>query len=262
MSINYYLSQNPFSNGKKYFARTITNSQISEKELLEAMAGKGTSLTPTELRGVVDLLKNTISEFLIKGSQVELYNFITLSPRVKSNINDNDQPFSHKTGQIKVFCRINKKLTDALRKAAVVERKDNEEKAPKITDVKSGKAKENAIRWPYSTSLKGNNLQPYGCHIKGIEMVSIENDTLNLVVPVKDLIMDHTSAREISFSINHNFTIPDWLTKQLPIYLRIQYTGETDRMTHYSKVVKTYWLSAPQETTNSTNNKVYKEEVA
>lgn len=262
MSINYYLSQNPFNNGKKYFARTITNGQISEKELLEAMAGKGTSLTPTELRGVLDLLKNTIREFLIKGNQVELNNFISLSPRVKSNINDNDQPFNHNTGQIKLNCRISKKLTEAVRTAAVVERKDNEEKIPKIINVKSGKAKENAIRWPYSTTLKGNNLQPYGCDIKGIEIVSAEDDTLKLEISVSDLIMDYTSAREISFSISHGIQIPDWLTAQLAVYLRIQYTGETESMTNHSKPVKTYWLIAPEETTNNSNSEENREEVA
>lgn len=262
MSINYYLSQNPFNNGKKYFARTLKNNQVTEKELLEAMAGKGTSLTPTELRGVLDLLKITISELLIKGSQVELSDFITLAPVVKSNINDADQPFNHNTGDIKLRCRINKKLIDTIRSAAVVERKDNEDKAPKITSVQSGKAKENAIRWPYSTTLKGNNLQPYGCVIKGIEIINAENDTLNLIVPLSDLVIDRDSAKEVSFSISNSIVIPDWLTTQLPVYLRIQYTGEADSITNHSKVIKSYWLNAPVETTNSISSENIQEEVA
>ncbi|MBN2736471.1 MAG: hypothetical protein JXR70_05780 [Spirochaetales bacterium] len=262
MSINYYLRENPFNHGKKYFARTIKNNQVSEKALLEAMAGKGTSLTPTELRGVLDLLKNTISDLLTKGSQVDLTDFITLSPVVKNSIDDNDKPFNHSNGQINLRCRVSRKLIEKVRTTAVVEQKDNEDKLPKIINIKSGSEKENAIRWPYSTTFKGNNLMPYGRGIKGIEIINQNDDTEQLIISKADLVLDSFTTREISFSISHSIIIPDWLTANLPVYLRVQYTGEKESMTFHSTAKATYWLNAPLETVDNTLSEENKEEVA
>lgn len=253
MSIQYYLRENPFGIGKRFFARTIIKNQITEEKLLDRMAGKGTAMTPTELRGVLDLLKKTIEELLVEGNLVHLNDFLDLYPSVNSSCDFNDRGFNHNIGNINLRCRLDNSLVKKIRDSLLVERLDDEKKIPKIVTVRSGRSRENAIRWPYSTTLRGNNLKPQGREIKGIKIVSREDSTNKISIPAENLVLDITGSKELSFSIKQEVTMPSWLTPELPVFLLIEYTGENEELSINSLPVKTFWLIEP-ETTEETDN--------
>jgi hypothetical protein len=256
MSIQYYLRKNPFGTGKKFFARTIVKNQITEEKLLDRMAGKGTAMTPTELRGVLDLLKKTIEELLMEGNLVQLNNFMELYPSINSSSDFSDRGFNHNVGNINLRCRLNNTLVKKIRSNILVERLDNEKKMPKIITVRSGNERENAIRWPYSTTLRGNNLKQSGRDIKGIKIISQENSENFIIIPAENLVLDTMGSKELSFSISHEITIPSWLISGLPVFLLIEYTGENEQLAIQSLPVKTFWLIQPEtaETEVTTDN--------
>lgn len=169
MSIQYYLRENKLKLGKKYFAQTVPNQIIDEKSLVEYMAGKNAGMTSTELNGVLDLLKLSLKELLTKGNRIVLSDTLSIFPVIKASFDTSKEGFNHSSNSINVRCKVSRVLKNEIRKTAVVEKHSSNGIAPKLSDVISGKKEENIIRWPYSTTMSGKNLNPWKQLNKGCD---------------------------------------------------------------------------------------------
>lgn len=252
MSIKYNIHENPFKRGKAFFAKTIINQKVNENKLRAYMAMKETSLTENQLQGVLNLLKESIKELLSEGNLVQLDNFLELYPSVTAGFDTPKDFFNHHRDQIKIRCRINKALTKEVKSKTLVEKQSDEERQPNLTHVISGIKQENVIRWPYSTTLRGSNLNPAARDINSISIFSQNDHNQILIVPANDLVLDSKGSKELSFSISNQVQIPAWLTPGLPVYLRIDYAGDNPLLNRQSTEVKTYWQELPQVQANDT----------
>ncbi|MBN1892073.1 MAG: hypothetical protein JW780_04765 [Clostridiales bacterium] len=246
MSIKYRIKENRFNSGKAFYAVTTIDQRTSEEKLMAYMAMKGTSLTSIELRGVIDLFKQSVRELLAEGNRIVLDDFLILYPSVTAGFDTPAESFNHKRDRIGIRCRVSRSLASFVRNATVVEKQDENERQPNLTRVISGINRENVIRWPYATTLKGNNLNEVNRTIGSITIFSRDDSRLVLTVPASDLIIDSRSKKGLSFSISNQVVIPTWLTPGLPVYLRIEYSGSNPLLNRVSTEVKTYWQSLPE----------------
>jgi hypothetical protein len=246
MSIKYRIRENRLNRGKAFYAATTVDQRTSEEKFLAYMAMKGTSLTPTELRGVIDLFKQSVRELLAEGNRIVLDDFLVLYPSVVASFDTPAESFNRERNDIRIHCRVSRSLTGFVKNAIVVEKQDENERQPNLTRVISGINRENVIRWPYSTTLRGSNLNAGNREIGSITVFSRDDAELVLTVPANDLILDTKGPKELSFSISHQVEIPSWLTAGLPVYLRIEYAGENPLLNRVSTEVKTYWQSLPE----------------
>jgi hypothetical protein len=246
MSIKYRIKQNHFNKGKAFYAATAIDQRMSEEKFLAYMAMKGTSLTPTELRGVIDLFKQSVRELLADGNRIVLDDFLILYPSVTAAFDTAGESFNRNRDDIRIRCRVSRALTNFVGNATAVEKQDDNERQPNLTQVTSGIDRENVIRWPYSTTLRGSNLNGANRDIRSITIFDRDNADRVLTVPASDLILDTKGPKELSFSISQEVDIPSWLTPGLPVYLRIEYAGANPLLNRVSTEVKTYWQSLPE----------------
>lgn len=252
MSIKYYIHENPFKKGKAFFARTIINQKIKEKKLLEYMSMKGTSLTSNELQAILNLFKESIEDLLAEGNMIQLDNFMNLYPAITASFDSPKGAFNHNRDKVKIRCRINKDLVKTVRNKSQVEKQADDERQPNLTHVISGIQKENVIRWPYSTTLRGSNLNPSNRGINSISIFNQENTEEILNIPASHLLLDTKGPKELSFSILSEVEIPSWLTPGLPVYLRVEYAGDNLQLNRLSTEVKTFWQTLPESEQIST----------
>jgi hypothetical protein len=246
MSIKYRIKENHLKKGKAFYAATAVDRKISEEKFLAYMAMKGTSLTPTELRGVIDLFKQGVRELLAEGNRIVLDDFLVLYPSVRATFDTPAESFNRERNEIGVRCRVSRSLTGFVRNTAVVEKQDENERQPNLTRVISGINRENVIRWPYSTTLRGSNLDAGKRDIRSVTIFSRDNPEQVLTISASDLIFDTRSKKILSFCISNRMVIPAWLIPGLSVYLRIEYCGENPLLNRVSTEVKTYWQSLPE----------------
>ncbi|MBN2738594.1 MAG: hypothetical protein JXR70_16555 [Spirochaetales bacterium] len=247
MSINYYVAKNTLGKGKPFFARTLINERVDEKELINLMLDKGTSLTATDLAAVLGLLKETVVKVLRAGKSIAIDDFISLSPSVNASFEMEEEPFNHFSHNIKVNCHASRKLVKAVSYKAVVEKTVGNKKGPVLTSVISGSDNENLIRFPHSTTVKGKNLAPYNYELNQVHISERENSVNSLVIHSEDLVIDSLGDRKVVFSMKPGLEIPEWLTQGLPVFMRLLYHNGNENLDLYSLPVETYWLEVPEE---------------
>ncbi|MBN2738585.1 MAG: hypothetical protein JXR70_16505 [Spirochaetales bacterium] len=245
MSIQYFIQENPFGKGKAFFAKTNTKQVITEDKFLAYAAMTGTKLSITELKAVLNRFKESIGELLAEGNRVNLDNFIDLYPAIIASFNTPREIFNKDRDDIKIRCRVHRSLTKTVKEKAVVERQNDNERQPNLTHIASGINNENVIRWPYSTTLRGNNLNVGNRKINSIIIFSRNDHNQVFTVNAEDLILDTKGSKELSFSIANHVAIPSWLTSGHAVYLRVEYSGDNPLLNRVSTEVKTYWQALP-----------------
>ena len=246
MSLNYYLRKNTLLQGKKFFAKTIYSRTLDDEKILAYMVKKNTAMSITELRGVLNLLKQSFTELLSEGCRLVLNDLVSLYPAVKASFDRNNEAFNHNTVKVKVRCRVAESLSHVVSKKAIVEKVGKPDEIPTLKNVISGKQKVNAIRWPYSTTVIGEGLNPDDREITGLRVLNQNNTDENFRITQEHLVLDGQSKKEVSFSITHDCPIPEWLSEELPVYLQLEYPGEDPNMPLVSKSVRTFWLKKPE----------------
>ncbi|MBN2735914.1 MAG: hypothetical protein JXR70_02960 [Spirochaetales bacterium] len=243
MSIQYYIKTNNLNKGDKYYAKTQYTQNVYDIDLLNYMVKKNTAMSITELKAVIDLLKQSITELMKEGSRVILENLITFFPVVKAGFKATDEAFHHASGKVKVKSIVSRGLSNEIRKTAIVEKMSVNKSVPTLNDVVSGIDRKNEIRWPYSTSIIGKNLKPFEYKVDLLRIINKDNPAEELIIHAGNLILDSKSDKEITFSISQNLSVPQWLEPGKPVLLQLEYRNGKSILPLVSNGIETYWLN-------------------
>lgn len=96
MTIKYALYPTNFGSKKPtYYARVITSQLLDTEDIIEIVAKRGTTVTHTDVRSVIDILSRVIEDKLAEGASIHLP-FANFSLTIKGQFNEFSDKFNHR----------------------------------------------------------------------------------------------------------------------------------------------------------------------
>jgi hypothetical protein len=102
----YLIPSSVYKPEKKYFARTLLERTVDLEGLIHHMTGRNTTVARQEIIAVMDLLKETVKQFLLDEYVVDL-GMLSLRCNIKGLFDSEDELFNKKKHKVHIAVTIN-----------------------------------------------------------------------------------------------------------------------------------------------------------
>ena len=132
MSIKYHIYQNNMNRNCKYIARIIKNDTCVAKDIIQRMLDYGSTITETDIVGVIEVLNSVIDSLLREGERVNLFDLVYLYPVISGTFKDMNDDFDEDRHKIAIKSSAGKKLKRITYKKSEIQKKNIEKPTPLI----------------------------------------------------------------------------------------------------------------------------------
>ncbi len=103
MSINYHLKQITGVNGDEMFvAQVVSRGTLGEKELIEHMKRKGSTVSVTDMKAVIQDLGEICDSSLLEGYRIKINRICQLSVTIRGTFNSLEDTFDPSEHRLEV----------------------------------------------------------------------------------------------------------------------------------------------------------------
>lgn len=161
MSIEYYLTCSELVNQEGYLARVISGESYEREKIIELMESRGTTLTKTDIRAVLDLFEEVVFDSLLAGHKVNMNGFVNFGVSIGgvfSRLDNKERDISGENLKLKVIP--SRSFLKRLRAAAELKRCSEKANIPVITEVEdlASQTKNRLLTRGRQVIIKGSRL--------------------------------------------------------------------------------------------------------
>lgn len=239
MSLKYTLIQNYLQNDGSFYGRLVIGSTYTREQIVARMLSKGTSLTSNEVKGVLDLLQETISEVIKDGHAINLDNFMRITPTLKGSFENSSEGFNSSKHTIALRTRMDREFINSMVRNLTVEKVDRSMKQPFIDILEDTRHNEPVLVMRGANRITGANLNKY--KLISLEIINSIKKTEKLEIPVSELDTPTFSNKELVFIIMSDQTPPAWLKQNTGINIKLNYHDPKKDVDVASNGFSTVW---------------------
>jgi predicted histone-like DNA-binding protein len=215
MSIHYRIEENSLKENS-YYARVIRADTVTLTQLITNIAAK-TSLSPSDINGVVTALIEEVTQALVAGNTAEIDGLVSFVPTLTGSFETQDYVVTRANAQLKISTQENQTLRGNVAAQATYIREPSVVKIPAIA------------------SFFDVATQTYDQYTPG-SIIRLEGENLkfNLAKPDEGVFV-HASVPEVRLTVYSmagpkriDALIPADLTGNLTVLVRTRYTPEGD----------------------------------
>lgn len=225
MGFKYYLTKSNFIHLEGFIPHVIVSQKYSEERLVHMMSKSGTTLTSTDLKAVLMLLKQTIISIILEGGSVTLDDFVKFSPTINGHFSTTEQRFNKKNHKVGVVCTVLKGLKKIIHFDADVTRGKSPVNMPYISYICTPGDNQKVLRRFYSNRIRGQYFTYKGLKLAGMGLLDPENKTSRALFSRDDLVIDTLGGSEMGFSFSNNASFPGWLRSNRLVDVQLQFSS-------------------------------------
>ncbi len=133
MTIKYYLRETQKTNGQKTFIATvITSGTLNQKELIEHMRRKGSTVSVADMMAVMESLAEICDSALLDGFRIKISRLCHLAPTIQGTFDSLTDLFDPSRHKLHVIAQADIKTTKSLQNNGKTQKIEKKPNAPSI----------------------------------------------------------------------------------------------------------------------------------